>query len=86
MSYEEIHHKQVKARKEYKCIWCGEKILKGEAHYSRAYKFDGDFISDRMHNECEKSLNSADHDDIMDGFMAYSFDRGTIQHRDYQNL
>jgi len=30
--FEEIAIKEVKARKEYVCEWCGEKIEKGEIH------------------------------------------------------
>jgi hypothetical protein len=40
------------ARKEYTCIWCGQKILKGEKHRKVDGVFDGDFQSDRFHPEC----------------------------------
>ena len=52
MSYQEISYSRVKARKVYKCSWCGQDILKDELHDSRFYKFDGDIRSSREHIEC----------------------------------
>lgn len=49
--YELIKEKFVVARKEHRCIWCGERILVGEHHRHEISKYDGlqDF---RWHMEC----------------------------------
>jgi len=72
----EIKHTQPKARKEYNCIWCGEKILVGEKHHSRAYTFDGEFQWDRLHNECYEAMNNSD---SYEGFHAYEQERGVAE-------
>lgn len=41
-----------KARKEYQCVYCGEKILKGEAYSRASGSWDGDLQDWKMHNEC----------------------------------
>lgn len=79
MSYAEIRDTLVKGRKEYDCVWCGEKIAIGELHRSRAYVFEGDFNSDRMHQECSKAMGSMRHDEICDGFEPFSFKRGSTE-------
>ena len=74
MSYESISAKYVKARSEHQCVWCGEKILKGEDHLSRAYRFDGSFQRDRVHAECEKAMGVDD--DASEGFEPCNQERG----------
>jgi hypothetical protein len=69
-----IKDEMVKARKPHRCIWCGETIEKGEVHQSRAYRFDGEFMHDRLHVECKEAMDKADF--IEDGFVAYSAPRG----------
>jgi hypothetical protein len=76
MSYEEIKHTQPKARKEYHCDWCREKILKGEKHHARTYKYEGDLHRDRMHNECFEALEKTDHDILESGPDIDWFKRG----------
>lgn len=78
MSYEEIKSSHPKAKKQYTCIWCNGKIEIGEKHLSRAYKYEGDFQSDRMHLECEQGMNKSPHDIIAEGFLPGSFERGEV--------
>ena len=78
MSYEEIAVSYPKARKEYDCEWCPEKILKGEKHFARTYKFCGDFQNGRMHLECEKGMNKSAHDIVSEGWLPGEFKRGEI--------
>ena len=40
------------AKKEYDCIWCSEKILKGESHVKEVGNYDREFQSNRWHQEC----------------------------------
>lgn len=74
----------VTGKKQYKCVWCGEAILKDEKHISRAYKFNGDFISDRIHIEClppmQEYFTVGDGKDFTDeGFEPYTFKRGSVE-------
>lgn len=59
MSFREISETWPKARKEYQCVWCGEKILIGEIHCYRAYTMEGQFQRDRMHKECQSDMVKA---------------------------
>lgn len=44
------------ARKDHKCIWCGQIIIKGEKHRHEKSVYDG--IQDhRWHLECNKAAN-----------------------------
>lgn len=52
MSYQLLSKTQPIARKEYCCIWCPEKINKGEKHLHEASKYDGEFQDHRWHPEC----------------------------------
>ena len=81
MSYEEIRCSCPRAKKEYKCVWCGEKILVGEVHTSRAYRFDGCFQSDRMHMECVTASGKLSRDEIDEGFLPGEFVRGGINNK-----
>lgn len=51
MMYQLIKERFLVARKQHKCIWCGERILIGEKHRHEISKYEGlqDF---RWHLEC----------------------------------
>jgi len=55
MSYQLLSETEPKARKDYRCIWCPEKILKGEKHIHETSKYDGDFQDHRWHPECKQA-------------------------------
>jgi len=57
MSWELIENTTPVARKEYRCEWCGEPILKKEKHYKETGKFEGEFTSYRMHMECKDAVS-----------------------------
>lgn len=76
MSYSEISATYPKARKEYRCEWCNQKILVGEKHLSRAYKFYGEFQSGRMHLECESAMEKSDNGILSDGWGPGYMERG----------
>lgn len=75
MSYEEISCRRVKGRKTYSCSWCGDRIDVSEEHFSRAYIFEGNFNSDRMHIECFKAMEDSCHD-ISEGWISGEMQRG----------
>lgn len=54
-----IGHKIRKARKEYDCQWCGEKINKGKEYESWAWVDGGDISTVRVHQECAEAWGNA---------------------------
>jgi hypothetical protein len=56
--YELISETEPVARKDYYCIWCPEKILRGETHCHEVSKYDGDFQDHRWHLECKKAADT----------------------------
>jgi hypothetical protein len=66
-------HSNPTARKEHRCEWCGQKILKGEKHFQFVGKWQGEFQNWRMHLECEHvRCIECDYDD---GFTPFENDR-----------
>jgi hypothetical protein len=61
------------ARKGYRCIWCGDLILKGEKHVHFSGMWEGEWQNWRMHVECYDE--ALDDDDIQDGFTPYDHER-----------
>jgi hypothetical protein len=74
--YTEVKAKTPKARKEYRCGWCGQKIEVGLKHFSRAYVWNGDFNTDRMHLECKDAMDRSDTGMLSEGWSPGSFARG----------
>ena len=77
MSYILLSETEPKARKEYHCIWCPEKIAKGEKHVHESSKYDGDFQDHRWHLECRKAADEFFREHGEEGFMPHSCKRGT---------
>jgi hypothetical protein len=63
MSYVLISETRPKAKKQYDCIWCVEKIEAGETHIHEVSKYDRQFQDHRWHPEC--------HEAAMDYFHKY---------------
>jgi len=55
MGYELLSTRTPVARKDHRCIWCPEKILKGDKHIHEVSKYDGDFQDHRWHPECREA-------------------------------
>jgi len=51
-----IAHRKPAARREHRCQWCGEPIVKGEKHRLTVYCLDGKIVSDRLHDECHEAF------------------------------
>lgn len=77
MSYQLLSETEPVARKEYHCIWCPEKILKGEKHVHESSKYDGDFQDHRWHLECKKASDSFFRKYGEEEFMPHACKRGT---------
>lgn len=79
MSYLLLSETKPVARKEYRCIWCPEKILKGEKHIHESSKYDGDFQDHRWHMECKKAADSFFRENDECEFEPHYFKRGTTE-------
>lgn len=80
-NYIELKYTEPKARKEYYCEWCNEKIVIGEQHFYRVYVFEGEFTTGRMHFECHDTMQKAPHDEVCDGWTQGDFKRGSLELR-----
>jgi hypothetical protein len=57
MSYTLLSSTSPKARKDHKCIWCGEAIPKGEKYTHEKSVYDGEMQDHKWHDECLKWAN-----------------------------
>lgn len=78
LSFRSLTDKEVVVRKSHMCGWCGYRVEKGERAQSRAYVFDGEFTSDRMHPECYNAMNGSAREVTCEGWMPGDFERGEI--------
>ncbi len=77
MSYQLLSESTPIARKQYQCVWCPEKISKGEKHFHVVGKCDGDLQDDRYHSECR--LAACKWFQGEDEFEPQMFKRGTCE-------
>ena len=49
-----IDSRKVKARKEYRCDWCGEPIHRGETYARDTIVNDGEIYTWHSHDECQE--------------------------------
>lgn len=80
MSYHLIHETKPKARKEYPCIWCVEKILPGEVHVHEVSKFDGELQDHRWHPECHEASKTYFSESGEEEFYPHECKRGSMEH------
>lgn len=79
MSYQLLSLTNPKARKEYGCIWCREKIQKGEVHVHESSKYEGDFQDHRWHPECQEAAGKFFRDNNAEDFEPHFFKRGSSE-------
>jgi hypothetical protein len=53
-----FHHKTQKARRVWKCWWCGERIEVNEQYSSWRWADGSDVMTVRVHSECEQAWNA----------------------------
>lgn len=76
MSYSELEIRKVaKNRKDYRCVWCAQKIERGQSSVSRTYVFDGNLGRERWHPECWEASCKCE-DDLSDGWCPGDYPRG----------
>lgn len=63
------------AGKDHRCIWCGQKINKGDRYTYHAGVFDGDWQSNHYHPECFGCIPEDPYYDPSEGFVPYENDR-----------
>lgn len=77
MSYQELTIKKVRPRKNHICAWCGEHINVGDVSVYRAYKYEGDFHTDYMHEECTDGMKRSMNDkELREDLIDYGFETG----------
>ena len=74
MSFESISSKEIVARINHTCIWCGDLILPKEKYIYRTYRFEGVFNHDKAHPECVEAMSNSY--DISEGFEPHQQYRG----------
>lgn len=74
MSYTLLSETQPIARKDHRCIWCGQKIEKGTKYVSERSVFDGDMQNHHWHEECLAYCREVN-DDCEYEFAPYSEER-----------
>jgi len=67
------------AKKDHRCIWCGETILKGEKHHQQVGRFDGEIQDGRFHRECWTVASESFKDECE--FTLWGHERGTLMPR-----
>ena len=73
MSYTLLSETYPIARKEHRCIWCGQMIHKGDQYIAERSVFDGDMQNHHWHYECLTDARSGQ--DSEWEFMPYSNER-----------
>lgn len=66
------------ARKDHRCIWCGQKIAKGEGYMNERSVFDGDMQNHHWHPECWKDSHT-NNDEPEWEFTPYSYERPVVR-------
>lgn len=80
MSYTLFSSTTPRARKEYPCIWCVDKIQRGEVHVHCVGSYDGEFQDQRWHHDCFKVANQYFRESGEDCFSAHECKRGSTEH------
>lgn len=75
MTYHLFELKTVIAKKQHKCIWCGQSIEPDEAYEREKSVYDGSFQNHNWHPECQEDAQQCWKDGGDQEFTAYSADR-----------
>lgn len=61
MCMEVLRDQDLKAAKDHQCVWCPEKILKGEKYHLQAGVYEGEMQTCRYHADCFEAACEAFH-------------------------
>ena len=73
MSWKHIEDRNVRGRKEHRCILCGLRIRKGALHIKRTGISEGGFVTARMHAVCESLTRDWDEHEWEIGYSPEEF-------------
>jgi len=73
-----LREENPKAAKRHTCIWCSEEIKKGEKHRLQAGIVEGEFQTNRYHEECWGAVVEDWHNGGDCDFEEGSHKRGTV--------
>ena len=77
MSYENLQHKDIVARKPHSCDWCDGTISKGEKYHYEVFKYDGELCTWHSHLACTRIASAIwDYVDPYDGMTSDDFTEG----------
>jgi len=75
MSYTLLSETQPVARKDHRCIWCGQKIPSGTKYLAERSIFDGEMQNHHWHPECAQHCREINDEEAIWEFEAYSNER-----------
>ncbi len=75
MGYELLCETKPTARKDHRCIWCGQAIPKGSKYVHESSVFDGEFQNHHWHPECLHYARTVNNESTWE-FEPYSEPRG----------
>lgn len=81
MSYTLLHEADRVARKPHDCIWCNEKIQRGETYKDERSVYDGEMQLHRWHPECQVAADKFFKESGECEFEAHACKRGTFDER-----
>lgn len=79
MSYDLLSKIQRKARKNHRCIWCGQAILVGENYSHETSVYDGYMQDHKFHLECRNDADEYFYSTREEDFDAYENKRPEVR-------
>ena len=70
------------ARKDHKCTYCAEKIVKGETYTYQKGNYEGSWFESKMHHECFEDMAES----FDDSYIPYSNERPVIKAPDQSSF
>jgi len=80
MSYQLISRNKARATKVYDCIWCFEKIIKGEKYIREVSKYQKNLQDHKWHPECYEIAKIYFLKSGEEEFSPYECKRGSLEH------
>lgn len=78
MSYTLLEEKIRTAKKQHKCIWCGQKIIIGDLYLDERSVYDNHLQVHRWHVECNEDAKEQNRNDFEWEFMPGENDRPEV--------
>lgn len=79
MSYTLFSEKTVKAKKNHRCIWCGQSIEAGSKYVRESSIYYGDFQNFAWHDECRAYAMDNYFNEGEEEFLGFSQERPTLE-------